>query len=69
MIRDYGYKHNEWVALYLDENGDTQALTFDTFEQATEFMQSVFCKIGIVTTVSYNAYLAKHHEEKEYIIF
>ena len=61
---DYGYRRNEWVALYVDENGDVQVLTFDTYKQATGFLECCTCKIGVVTTAMYNAYLSKHYEKE-----
>lgn len=55
---NYGYRKNEWVAIYVDENGDRQVLPFDTYKQATEFLECCMCKIGVVTTSFYNAFLA-----------
>ena len=61
---NYSYRKNEWVAMYVDENGDRQVLAFDTFEQAVEFLRYVTCKIGVFTTSFYNAYLAKEEDEE-----
>ena len=58
-IENYGYRHNEWVAMYVDECGDRQTLTFDTYEQATQFLECCSCKIGVVTTAFYNHFLAE----------
>lgn len=57
------YKHNEWVAIYSDECGDTQVLPFDTYEQAEKFLSRCYWKIGVVTTKFYNNVIAKQMEE------
>lgn len=51
---EYGYKHNEWIAMYADECGDTQVLPFDTYEQAENFLKHCYYKIGVMTTRFYN---------------
>lgn len=56
MIK-HSYQKNEWVAMYLDECGDTQVLPFDTYKQAENFLDNCYYKIGIVTTAFYNHYL------------
>lgn len=56
MIK-YGYRKNEYVAVYVDECGDRQVIPFDTYEQATEFLSSVVCKIGVMTTSFYEHYV------------
>ena len=50
---DYGYRHNEWLAVYTDENGDRQIMPFDTFEQAVDFLSCCSCKVGVMTTAFY----------------
>ena len=50
---DYGYRHNEWLAVYADENGDRQIAPFDTFEQAVDFLSCCSCKVGVMTTAFY----------------
>lgn len=57
-----GYRKNEWVVLYVDENGDKEVLPFDTYEQAEKFLAICYCKIGIVTTRFYNKYIAEQIE-------
>lgn len=58
----YGYKHNEWLAVYVDECGEEQIMPFDTFEQATEYIQGCSCKIGVMTT-SYYYHKVKNSKE------
>lgn len=50
---EYGYRHNEWLAVYTDENGDRQIEPFDTFEQAVNFLCVCHCKVGVMTTTFY----------------
>lgn len=52
---DYGYRHNEYVAVYVDECGDRQIMPFDTFEQAVNYLQYCTCRIGAMTTCFYEA--------------
>lgn len=52
MIK-YGYRHNEWLAVYVDECGDEQIIPFDTYEQAIEYLKCCSCKIGVMTTSYY----------------
>lgn len=54
-----GYRHNEWLAVYVDENGDRQIMPFDTFEQAIEFLGCCYNKIGVMTIWFYNANIEK----------
>lgn len=54
-----GYRENEWLAVYVDENGERQIVPFDTHEKATEFIECCQCKIGVVTTRFYNRYVEK----------
>lgn len=56
---DYDYHHNEYVAVYIDECGDRQVVPFDTFEQATSYLQCCSCKIGVMTTCFYEAIILK----------
>lgn len=56
------YQKNEWIAMYVDENGDKQVLPFDTYEQAEKFLERCYCKIGVMTTRFYNHYIAKQME-------
>lgn len=57
---EYGYQKNEWVVIYADECGDTQVLTFDTYEQAENFLSRCYYKIGVITTALYNRFLAEN---------
>lgn len=50
---EYGYKHNEFVAVYIDECGDRQIMPFDTYDQADEFLKTCYCRIGVMTTSFY----------------
>ena len=50
---EYGYRHNEFLAVYTDENGDRQIMPFDTFEQAVDFLSCCSCKVGVMTTTFY----------------
>ena len=50
---EYGYRHNEFLAVYTDENGDRQIMPFDTFEQAVDFLSCCSCKVGVMTTAFY----------------
>lgn len=61
---EYGYRKNEWLAVYVDENGDRQVIPFDTFEQATQFLECCMCKIGVMTTSFYNHNIEKIAEWK-----
>lgn len=58
-----GYKNNEWLAVYNDENGDRQIMPFDTFEQATEYLGHCYSKIGVMTIWFYNANIENVLEE------
>lgn len=51
-----------WLAVYVDECGDEQIMPFDTFEQATEYIQCCSCKIGVMTT-SYYYHKVKNPKE------
>jgi hypothetical protein len=51
---NYGYRKNEWVAMYVDENGDRQVLPFDTKQQADDFLSCCECRVGVMTTAFYN---------------
>lgn len=50
---EYDYRHNEFLAVYTDENGDRQIMPFDTFEQAVDFLSCCSCKVGVMTTAFY----------------
>lgn len=50
---EYGYRHNEWLAVYTDEWGDRQIVPFDTFEQAVNFLCVCPCMVGVMTTAFY----------------
>ena len=50
---EYDYRHNEFLAVYTDENGDRQIMPFDTFEQAVDFLSCCSCKVGVMTTSFY----------------
>ena len=50
---EYGYRHNEFLAVYIDKNGDRQIAPFDTFEQAVDFLCCCYCKVGVMTTAFY----------------
>ena len=58
---DVGYHHNEFLSVYVDENGDRQIMPFDTFDEATEFTSNIHshgtCIIGVMTTSFYNRYV------------
>lgn len=56
MIK-YGYRKNEWVAMYVNGYGEICVLPFDTFEKATIFLDGCYCKVGVVTTKLYNTLL------------
>lgn len=56
---EHSYRKNEWVAIYVDECGDRQILTFDTYEQATQFLKCCEYKIGVLTTAFYNHFLVE----------
>ena len=55
---EYGYRNNEWVAVYVDELGDAQVMPFDTYEQAQKYLEVCDCKIGVITTAMFNAMFA-----------
>ena len=59
------YQKNEWITMYVDENGDKQVLPFDTYEQAEKFLSRCYCKIGVMTTRFYNRYIASQLEETD----
>ena len=50
---EYGYRHNEFLAVYTDVNGNRQIVPFDTFEQAVDFLSCCSCKVGVMTTAFY----------------
>ena len=50
---EYGYRHNEFLAVYTDINGKRQLVPFDTFEQAVDFLSGCPCKVGVMTTSFY----------------
>ena len=52
------YRKNEWVAIYVDMDGEKQIESFDTYEQAEEFLSRCYCKIGVMSTRFYNRYIA-----------
>lgn len=56
---DYGYRHNEWLAVYVDDCGKVQIMPFDTLEEANKYLQCCDCKIGVMTTAFY------YHRVKE----
>ena len=53
------YKKNEWIAMYSDELGELQVLPFDTYEQAENFLDTCYYKIGVMTTRFYN-HISEH---------
>ena len=58
------YKKNEWLVVYVDENGDRQILPFDTFELADAFTrrcmkENALNLIGIMTTRFFDHYIEK----------
>lgn len=58
------YKKNEWLVVYVDENGDRQILPFDTFELADTFTrrcmkENALNLIGIMTTRFFDHYIEK----------
>ena len=64
MIK-YGYRKNEWLAVYVDECGDRQIMPFDTFTDAQQFL-TLHCsvRIGVMTTAFYDRYV-EHIAELE----
>lgn len=54
------YRKNEWVAMYVDYDGEKHVEPFDTYEQAEKFLQGCSCKIGVMTTRFYNHYVAEN---------
>ncbi len=54
------YQKNEWIAMYVDMDGEKQVESFDTYEQAEKFLQRCNCKIGVMTTRFYNRYIAEN---------
>lgn len=54
-----GYRKNEWLAVWCDENGNRCIKAFDTKEEADAFLDCRFCKIGVMTTAFYNAFVEK----------
>ena len=48
------YRNNEWLAMYVDEDGERQVSTFDTYEEAVQFLKNCYCQIGVMTTRFYN---------------
>lgn len=48
------YRKNEWIAMYVDMDGERQIEPFDTYEQAEKFLQGCYCKIGVMATRFYN---------------
>ena len=50
---EYDYRHNEFLAVYTDANGNRQIVPFDTFEQAVDFLSCCYCKVGVMTTTFY----------------
>ena len=52
-----GYRKNEWLAVYVDENGDRQIMPFDTFQQATDYLSCCVNKIGVMTIWFYDAHI------------
>lgn len=55
-----GYRKNEWIAMYVDMDGEKIIETFDTYEQAEKFLQNCVCKIGVMTTRFFNHYIAEN---------
>ena len=58
------YKKNEWLVVYVDENGDRQILPFDTCELADTFTrrcmkENALNLIGIMTTRFFDYYIEK----------
>ena len=60
-----GYKENEWLVVYSDENGDRQTLPFDFYEQAVDYANKLkerFVPInGVMTTRFYDHYVMKNY--------
>lgn len=58
---EVGYRHNEFLSVYVDECGDRQIIPFDTFDKATEFTENIrkhgTTIIGVMTTAFYNRYV------------
>ena len=57
------YQKNEWLAVYVDENGDRQILPFDTYEEAEQFTRKIRERytpvIGVIATRFYDHYVEK----------
>ena len=62
-----GFEKNEWLVVYVDENGDRQIMPFDFYEQAVDHVNKLkerFIPInGVMTTRFYNHYVEKIIEE------
>ena len=56
--------NNNWVAVYRDELGDFQAVTFDRFEDATSYLQHCPYVIGVMTkSFFYSVYTEEELED------
>ena len=55
---EHEYQKNEWVSMYVNENGERLLSCFDTYDQAKNFLDSCYYKIGIVTTAFYNKFIS-----------
>lgn len=61
MIK-FGYRKNEWLAVYVDDCGERQIMPFDTREEAYKYLteiSKVTSVIGIMTTAFYDNYIEK----------
>ena len=55
------YRENEWLAVYVDENGDRQIMPFNTYAEAEKFARKIIENygnvIGVMTTRFYNHFV------------
>ncbi len=61
-IENIDYRHNEWIVLYVDYDGETQTVVLDTYDEAERHTKQLrnagVPVIGILTSRFYNAKLA-----------
>lgn len=50
---EYGYRHNEWLAVYVNNEGEEKVVPFNTFDEACAYIKCFSCKIGVMTTSYY----------------
>ena len=54
-----GYRKNEWLAVWIDNNGNRCIKAFDTKEEADAFLECGLCRIGVMTTTFYDMFVEK----------